>query len=117
MSVFYGTVSGQATTSATRRGSRNSGITASAQSYDGSVITHLRYLENEDNDDEELLISITLSDQSSCSWGSDYFYGSLEELKECFNMYKEYKQEQERLKSEDYAWYDYDTDYIKEERI
>lgn len=39
--MFYGSVTGQARTTATRRGSRSSGITASAQSWSGSVIVSL----------------------------------------------------------------------------
>lgn len=41
MSMFYGSVTGQARTTATRRGSRSSGITTSAQSWSGSVIVGL----------------------------------------------------------------------------
>lgn len=76
MSTFYGQVSGQAQTVATRRGSRNSGLTVSAQSWDGSVITDLSY-----NDKDDLIVTIKISDGSS-SFGGTYFCGTLDELKE-----------------------------------
>lgn len=41
MSTFYGTVSGAAASKATRTGTRNSGITVSAQSWHGSLIVEL----------------------------------------------------------------------------
>ncbi|KKK90540.1 hypothetical protein LCGC14_2721950 [marine sediment metagenome] len=37
MSHFYGTLAGQAQTTATRRGSKNSGITVVAASWNGAV--------------------------------------------------------------------------------
>jgi len=37
MSQFYGTLNGQARTVATRRGSKNSGVTATAASWAGAV--------------------------------------------------------------------------------
>jgi hypothetical protein len=74
MARFYGQVFGQASTEASRRGSRN--IKVSAQSWNGSVITTLYYNENDD-----LMVNIEISDGSS-SYGHTHFDGSLEELKE-----------------------------------
>ena len=47
MSVLYTTCSGQSSTSASRRGSKNSGVRASIQSYKGSVICSMNYSEDE----------------------------------------------------------------------
>ena len=60
MSTFYGCVQGNRG-SVTRVGSRASGFKASAQSYDGSVVTYLSY-----NDNGDLMVEIGVSDSSSC---------------------------------------------------
>lgn len=65
MSLFYGTLEGSRGP-ATRCGTRNSGIKASAQSYDGSVITSLRY-----DDNERLMVRVQLNKNSSCYGGWD----------------------------------------------
>ncbi len=62
MSKFYGQIQGQATTIASRRGSANSHIKASVQSYDGSIITELYY-----GDDDELRIRVEHAEGSSFS--------------------------------------------------
>lgn len=80
MPKFYGIVEGFSETVASRRG--NNFIKSSAQSYDGSVITRLNY-----GNDGRLMIDIMLSDDSS-SDGDTEFYGTLDELKECFRDYK-----------------------------
>lgn len=72
MSTFYGCIQGNRG-SVTRGGSRASGFKASAQSYDGSVITHLSY-----NHDDELMVEICVSESSS-SYGSRIFYGTFDE--------------------------------------
>ena len=72
MSAFYGCVQGNRG-SATRGGSRASGFKASAQSYDGSVITYLSY-----NDKDELMVEICISESSS-SYGHQIFYGTFDE--------------------------------------
>ena len=72
MSTFYGCVQGNRG-SVTRVGSRASGFKASAQSYNGSVITHLSY-----NDNDELMVEICASDSSS-SYGTRIFYGTFDE--------------------------------------
>ena len=41
MSQFYGTVTGQGKTTATRRGSKNSGITTVAATWDGAIRVHV----------------------------------------------------------------------------
>lgn len=72
MSTFYGCVQGNRG-SVTRVGSRASGFKASAQSYDGSVVTYLSY-----NDNGDLMVEICVSDSSSC-YGSRIFYGTFDE--------------------------------------
>lgn len=75
MSTFYATIHGNRG-SATRQGSRVSGIKAAAQSWNGSVITELNY-----NDKDELMVDVSVSDGSS-SYGSRIFYGTFEEFKQ-----------------------------------
>ena len=75
MSTFYGQVSGQASTIASRRGSKNSGLRVSAQSWEGSVVTKLTEV------DGEIRVSIEISDDSSM-YGKQYFYGTIDQLKE-----------------------------------
>lgn len=72
MSTFYGSIQGNRG-AATRGGSRNSGIRASAQSWNGSVITELTYDEN-----DRLMVSVSTSEGSS-SYGSRIFYGTFDE--------------------------------------
>ena len=71
MSEYYGQVSGMSDTVASRRGSKASGIRASAQSWKGSVIVVMY------ND----MVSIEISEGSSIS-GTTYFRGTIDELKE-----------------------------------
>lgn len=74
MAKFYGQVSNGVSTTASRVG--HQGIRASAQSYDGSVITSLRY-----DDEGKLMVHIEIADSSSM-YGDTVFRGTLEELKE-----------------------------------
>lgn len=74
MAKFYGQVSGSANTTATRRGSAKSGIKASVQSWDGSVITELN-----ENKDGETIVSVSFSNESS-SYGREVFRGTISEL-------------------------------------
>jgi len=73
MSKFYGMVRGNRG-AATRGGSANSGFKATAQSFDGSVITELDYDEN-----NKLIVRISVSEGSNC-YGDLVFKGTLEEL-------------------------------------
>ena len=73
MSKFYGMVQGNRG-AATRGGSANSGFKATAQSWDGSVITMLDYDSN-----NNLIVELQVSDGSSI-YGETIFKGSLEEL-------------------------------------
>lgn len=89
MSTFYGMIRGNRG-EATRGGSRNSGFKASAQSYNGSVITYLSY----DKDDNlKIEIGIANGSSSNSEWGNPRFYGTLDELKECFEHYEKLKEE------------------------
>lgn len=72
MSAFYGMVQGNRG-SATRGGSRASGFKASAQSYDGSIVTRLSY-----NKDNELMVTIEVAEDSAC-YGKTIFYGTFKE--------------------------------------
>ena len=74
MAKFYGQVSGSASTTATRRGSAKSGIKASVQSWDGSVIIELN-----ENKDGETIVSVSFSNESS-SYGREVFRGTISEL-------------------------------------
>ncbi len=73
MSKFYGTVVGSARTEATRRGFDN--IRVSAQSWDGSLITRMRY-----DADGRLIVQLDRSNESSSCFGRTIFCGTLEEL-------------------------------------
>ena len=81
MSKFYGKVIGQATTSATRRGSENSGIRTAAQSYDGSVQVSLCY-----DNEKQLKIRLTCSDGSSVYGDKTLYDGSFEGFKKAFEL-------------------------------
>lgn len=73
MAKFYGSVQGNRG-AATRMG--HSGIKASVQSYDGSVITELSY-----NDEGQLMVDITVAkDESTAFRGQRVFYGTLNEF-------------------------------------
>lgn len=73
MSKFYGTVVGSARTEATRRGF--DGIRVSAQSWDGSLITRMRY-----DGQGRLMVQLDKSNESSSCYGRTIFWGTLDEL-------------------------------------
>lgn len=75
MSVFYGQVSGQAETTASRRGSYESGIRVSAQSWDGSLITKMYY------EGDDLMVAIEVSDGSAMH-GITVFEGKFDDFVE-----------------------------------
>lgn len=79
MAVFYGQVDGTAQTVASRRGSNN--IKASVQSWNGSIITTLRYKE------DELWITVDY-DEGSSFYGKTIYDGSVQDFVE---MCKEWK--------------------------
>jgi hypothetical protein len=70
MSKFYGQVVGDRG-AATRGGHHR--IKASAQSYDGSVITELTYRE------DKLMVSVCIGVDESTSIGRQIFYGTFDE--------------------------------------
>lgn len=76
MAQFYGQVLGRADTAASRTGSKRSGIRASAQTWDGSVIVTAR-----EGKDGAPVFSIEVSDLSDL-YGVKLFSGSLDELRE-----------------------------------
>ena len=75
MAKYYGTVQGNRG-AATRIGSASSGITASAQSWNGSLIAYIH-----DGDGDEPIFDIEIANGSS-AYGSRVFSGTLRELKE-----------------------------------
>ena len=81
MATFYGQVDGMSSTSASRRGSANSGLKTSAQSWQGSVIVNLRLDEN-----DKLKIRIDLANDSRSCMADTYFFGTMEELKDAFDL-------------------------------
>lgn len=75
MAKYYGVVKGNRG-AATRIGSSSSGLMASAQSWNGSLITYVH-----DGDGGEPVFDIEIADGSS-AYGSRVFSGTLSELKE-----------------------------------
>lgn len=88
MATFYGQVAGNSEIVVARQGSFDSGIHSSAQSYHGSVDVSLRYKDKEIVD--SLMVKIGISNGSSM-YGNNYFYGTIEELKQALEMYMNYK--------------------------
>ena len=72
MATFYGSIKG-GRGEATRCGTKNSGIKASVQSWNGSVISELSY------DEDKLMVRVSTSTGSS-SLGTQIFYGTFEEF-------------------------------------
>lgn len=75
MSALYGSLQG-CRGEATRTGSKNSGMRASVQSWNGSLVS---YMDLDEND--KPVITLKTSDGSSCIGFETIFRGSLEELK------------------------------------
>ena len=73
MAKFYGTVTGNSST-ATRTGSTQSGIRASVQSWEGSVITALSY------NGDDLMLQVSWAEDSRATMGHHLFYGTLAEF-------------------------------------
>ena len=72
MATFYGSIKGSRG-EATRCGTKNSGIKASVQSWNGSVISELSY------DEDKLMVRVSTSTGSS-SLGTQIFYGTFDEF-------------------------------------
>ena len=88
MSAFYGMVCGNRS-EATRGGSKSSGFHSSCQSFDGSIITKMRY-----NNEGQLRVTVGTNDgSSSCTdWNSPDFEGTFEEFKELLQLAKDIKE-------------------------
>ena len=86
MSAFYGMVEGNRSC-ATRGGSKSSGFRASCQSYDGSIISTMNYVEDE-NGKEVLKVRVGTNDGSSCysDWNSEDFNGTFQEFKDLLKL-------------------------------
>lgn len=91
MAKFYSTIQGSAG-EATRRGTENSGIRASVQSYSGSVITRL------ESEDDKIILSVDTSNDSRSSWGNRQFRGTIEEFNEMCDLYKKIKSGELKVK-------------------
>lgn len=85
MSALYGSLRGCRQT-ITRTGSRNSGMKASLQSFDGSLIGYLDYDQN-----NNLKVRIELA-EGSTTYGDVAFSGTFEELKESMKLLQEIKE-------------------------
>ena len=75
MATYYGTLRGTGRTTVTKTGTKNTGLTASVQTYKGSVIVSV-YGEL----DGKPAFTIELADGSGAS-GQTAFYGTLDELR------------------------------------
>ena len=86
MSAFYGMVEGNRSC-ATRGGSKSSGFRASCQSYDGSIISTMNYVEDE-NGKEVLRVRVGTNDGSSCysDWSGNDFTGTFQEFKDLLKL-------------------------------
>lgn len=83
MSALYGTVCGMRS-ERTARGSRNSGVRASCQSWSGSVILHMDLDEKENP-----IVTISTSDRSTSCWGDQRFSGTIKQLESVFQLMKD----------------------------
>ena len=87
MAAFIGEVHGNRG-SASRTGSKSSGFTATARSWDGSVRTDLFYKEDREGR-EELWVEISAGEGSTGGWGMKTLYrGPFSELSEKFGVTK-----------------------------
>lgn len=75
MAEFYGQVKGQSATSATRCGTKNSGIKVAAQSWNGSVIVEMR-----EGRDGATNVRISVNGGSSPYGREDVYCGTLDAL-------------------------------------
>ena len=75
MSALYTQCSGMAQTTASRRGSKNSGVRASVQSWDFSLISELDL-----NDENKPVLTLSVSDDSRGSWGDQVYRGDADQF-------------------------------------
>lgn len=75
MATFYGQVKGSADTTASRQGSKASGIKASCQSWDGSLITEMW------DWDGKLMVRLDYGEGSTFQGDQTLFRGTLDELR------------------------------------
>lgn len=78
MSTYYGQVKGNAETTASRRGTEQSGLRVSAQSYNGSVILVMK----------NGCVDVEIAEGSSI-YGHTEFSWTIEELKKALRFWKE----------------------------
>lgn len=87
MSKFYGTLDDPYSSRGIATKCGHKSIKACAQSYDGSVITELKYDEN-----DNLVVNISTNEGSS-TYGDRVFRGSLKELQDCLTKYRDCRNE------------------------
>jgi hypothetical protein len=89
MSALYGSLQGNRG-EATRQGTKGSGIRASVQSWDGSLIA---YMELDRETEEPVIRLYTTDDSSSTSYhANEMFRGSLKEFNKMCEDYKKRKE-------------------------
>ncbi len=71
MAAFYGTLKGKGDSIVTKTGTENTGITASVQSWDGSLITEMHH-----KPDGTLMVSVSYLPYSGASMGELAYYGT-----------------------------------------
>ena len=81
MATFYGTLNGRGK-EVTKTGTKDSGISASVQSWHGSVTMEL------DHDPDGIWLTVFVDDQGSSNKGKMVFHGSIYEFKERFDSTK-----------------------------
>lgn len=99
MSKFYGTVGDRWGNrgDATRCGHKS--ITAAAQSYDGSIMTELRYDHQADDETRDTLrVSICVADFSTSHMGEQIFDGTIDEYEKALRQYMNRKNAAARRK-------------------
>lgn len=74
MAEYYGTLSGRGNT-VTKTGTKATGITASVQSWNGSLITEMHHRDNGD-----LMVSISYLPYSGASMGELAYYGTFKDF-------------------------------------
>lgn len=77
MGVFYGQVKGGAASPATRTDSKRSRIRSSVQSYDGSLIVEMQYIEE---DGKQVPYVHLIVNEESDFYGHEFFSGTLDDL-------------------------------------
>lgn len=84
MAALYTQCSGMSKTSASRRGSKNSGVRASVQSWDFSLIADLDL-----DEDNKPVLTLETSDDSRGSWGNTVYRGTGADFTTLLNLVRQ----------------------------